>query len=230
MRCRHFLAPSLTSLPLLLLASASIASTPRADGMQPIERVVAERVKLAQPDDDLLRLPVVDDTRIGLFDAASGLPIDAVRQTRSVRDLDVLVKLKFVRFESRKPFKLGGVAAAVANIASATISSNVDLRNATQIPFYYPPSPADNAPIDLGEARETGVQLARLLSADGCGARTIALLRRIAAGPGQGKLTAAAIDARYLLKRFGSGAYHPTDGCSAPEFDPDYVRTIAAAS
>lgn len=230
MRRRHFLAPSLVCLPLLLVASAGTASTPPAIGGPPIEHIVAERVKLAFPEDQQARLAVVDDARIGLFGATSGLPVDALRQTRSVRDLDVLVKLKFVRFIPRTPFKLGGAAAVVANIAAATISSNLDLLNTSQQPFYYPPSLADNAPIDVGEDRETSAQLARLLSADGCGARTIALLRRIAAGPGQGKLTAAAIDARYLLKRFGSGAYHPTDGCSAPEFEPDYVSTIATAS
>lgn len=230
MRRRHFLAPSLALLPLLLLASAGIASTPPADEMRPIDRIVAERVKFALADDEQPRLPVVDDAGIGLFGFASGLPIDAVRQTRSVRDLDVLVKIKLVRFTPRKPFKLSGAAAVLANITAATIAANVDLRNYYQQPFYYPPSPTNNAPIDPGEEREATAQLAGLLSADGCGARTIALLRRIAAGPGQGKLTAAAVDARRLLTRLGNGAYFPMDGCAAPEIEPDYVRTVAAAS
>lgn len=230
MRRFHFLATSLACLPLLLVASAGAASTPPAVGAPSIEQIVAERVKLAFPEDEQARLAVVDDARIGLFGAMSGLPIDALRQTRSVRDLDMLVKLKFVRFTQRSPLKLGGAAAVVANIAAATISSNLDLRNTSQQPFYYPPSIADNAPIDAGDERQTNAQLAALLSADGCGARTIALLRRIAAGSDREKLTAAAVDARRLLKRFGSGAYYPTDGCTTPEFEPDYVRTIAAAS
>ncbi len=232
---RHLLACCLGPLGFLLLANttgspAPPAAAPPAAAVQPIERIVAERVKLALPDGEPARLPVIDDARIGLFGAASGLPIDAVRQTRSIRDLDVLVKLKLALFIPRKPFRLGGAAGVLANIASATISNYVDARNMRQQLLYYAPSTADNAPIDAGEDREGAVQLAGLLTADGCGARTIALLRRIAAGPGQGKLTAAAVDARRLLKRFGSGAYYPTDGCATPEIDPDYLRAVAGAS
>lgn len=230
MRHHQCLAPGIVSLTALLLASAGIASTPRSDAMPPIDHIVAERVTLAVPGDAEARLTVVDDAGIGLFGPNRGLPIDALRQTRSVRDLDVLVKLKLVHFVPRKPLKLGGAAAALASVAAAVISTDVDLRNASQQPFYYPPSTVDVTPVDASEDREAAAQLAGLLSADGCGARTIALLRRIAIATDKGKRTAAAVDARALLKRLGGSAYFPTDGCAEPEVEPDYVRIVASAS
>lgn len=221
---------SILTLALLLLANASVTGAATANGVLSIDHIVAERVKHVLPEGDQPRMRVVDDRQIGLFGTTAGLPIDAVRQTRSARDLDVLVKLKLIQFMPRHPVKLKGAAAVAAYIASATISNYVENRDSNQQLFYYHPSAADNAPIDPGEDREMTAQLAGLLTADGCGARTIALLRRIGAGSGQGTLTAAAVDARGLLKRLGGGAYYPTDGCDAPETDGDYMRAIAAIS
>lgn len=228
---RHFMSvPRVGALALLLLVHATVVSAAPADTVQPIERIVAERVKFALPEGNETKMRVIDDGRIGLFGTANDLPIDAIRQTRSIRDLDVLIRLKLVRFTPRKPVKLTGAAAVAAYLVSSAVSNYVDRRNTSQQPFYYPPLSSENAPIDSADDSQIVTLLAGLVSADGCGARTIALLRRIAAGPGGGQLTAASLDARRLLKRFGNGAYYPTDACSSPEVDADYLKAIAATS
>jgi len=230
MRRRILTALRLSVLSSMLAASVSaVAGTSDTEPMS-IDRIIAERVKVAQAVDAPAALPVVDDARVGLFGAASGIPIDALRQTRSVRDLDVLLRFKFARLSPHEAFRLGGVAALAAGIVSASVSNQVTQRdNALQLP-YYPASQADNAPIATGDDPAIAAQLAKLVSAGGCEARAVALLRRIAAGPGEGRVTAATLDARRVLKRLGSGAYHPIDQCEGPEGDMGYIATLAAAS
>jgi hypothetical protein len=168
---------------------------------------------------------------VGLLDVSGrdtiALPTTAVEMTRSVRELDFLLRIKIMALragESASPNKQGRLLAGLAGLyVSEAISSRDRLDRDRPIP-YTPPSALDNTPAPASDDRLAG--LLRLSFVEtGCEVQIIDLLHRLSANLSKSQHKVAR-DSREVLRLLGPLAYHPATRCSADPLDSVYVQAV----
>jgi len=225
---------------LAVAVFVSIATMPASLGTpaspRSIDAILAERLAVLNAErgaslPSSARLSADDD--VGLLDVSGrdtiALPTAAVGMTRSVRELDFLLRIKIMALragEAVGPSRQGRFLAGLAGLyASEAVSSRDRLDRDRPIP-YIPPSALDNIPAPASDDRLA--ELLRLsLVKTGCEGQAIDLLHRISAISPIARHRKITRDSREVLRLLGALAYHPDTQCSTDPLDSDYVQAVA---